>query len=371
MMSKTTKSLGLRAGALVVAVLLALTGCASSEGGDGAAGGDGYRVALSMSYSGNDWQGEAANLIKVAANKEPLKSKISELKVFVSGTEAQNQISQIQQMIASKYDVIVIYPISPTALNTVIKQGCDQGIVMMTYDASVTEPCAHNVTFDQADAGKKTAEALADMMGNKGNVVMITGVAGTSVDEARTAAADAVFKERGIKVLDRCAGDWAQGPAGECMNRFLAAFDNIDGVWAQVGGPAILDALDAAGKPYIPIASESENRFRLAMVDPAYIKKGLKGVSYGSPPWQGVAALTMAVRSLDDGTKLDPVIDVGYPFLNQSQIKVCANGTEADMKGGCNAFTSSDVSAGFMADWYDEKWTPGFTLGEVRSGKAS
>jgi ribose transport system substrate-binding protein len=72
-----------------------------------------------MSYSGNDWQGEAANLSKVAAAKEPLKSKISELKVFVAGTEAQNQISQIQQMIASQYDVIVIYPISPTALNPV------------------------------------------------------------------------------------------------------------------------------------------------------------------------------------------------------------------------------------------------------------
>ena len=355
-------------GALALAVLIT-SACGGGAGG-AQGGGDGkYRIALSMSYSGNDWQGEAANLVKVSAAKEPLKSKIEKLDVFVAGTEAQNQISQIQQMIVSGYDAIIIYPISPTALNNVIKQGCDAGIVMMTYDAQVTEPCAHNVTFDQKEAGKVTAEALADLMGNKGNVVLITGVAGTSVDEDRTSAAKAVFQERGITVLDQCAGNWAQGPAGECMNRFLAAFNNIDGVWAQVGGPAVLDALDAAGKPYIPILSESENRFRLALVDPTYTSKGLTGASYGSPPWQGAAALKLAIDSLDTGKKLEQTIDVGYPFLKQDQIKTCENGTLDDMKNGCNAFTSSRISAGFMADWYDEKWTPNITLDEVASGQ--
>ena len=356
------------AGVALAGLLLAATSACASE--DAGAASDGkYRVALSMSYSGNDWQGEAANLIQVAAQKEPLAAKVSEVKAFVAGTEAQNQISQIQQMIADGYDAIIMYPISPTALNSVIKQGCDAGILMMAYDASVTEPCAHNVTFDQKEAGTRTAEALADLMGNTGNVVMITGVAGTSVDADRTDAAKAVFEERGISVLDQCAGNWAQGPAGECMNRFLAAFDDIDGVWAQVGGPAVLDALDAAGKPYIPIASESENRFALALTDPKYTDNGLSGVTYGAPPWQGAAALRMAIDSLDSGQQLEHVIDVGYPFLTQDQIKPCENGTLEDMQAGCNAFTSSTVPAGFMADWYNEKWTQGITLDEVLSGK--
>lgn len=357
----------------MAALLLLLSACGSGESPGGGPGGGGegkYRVALSMSYSGNDWQTEAANLLKVTVDKEPLASKIDKLDVFVSGTEAQHQVSQIQQMIASQYDVIVIYPISPTALNGVIKRGCEAGIVMMTYDSSVTEPCAHNVTFDQKEVGKVTAEELADLMGNKGNVVLITGVAGTSVDADRTAAAMAVFKERGIKVLGQCAGDWAQGPAGVCMNGFLAAFNEIDGVWAQVGGPAVLDALDAAGKPYIPIISESENRFRLALADPAYTDNGLTGASYGSPPWQGAAAVRLAIDSLENGTELDPMIDVGYAYLTQGMIDTCKEGTRQDMKAGCNAFTGSKVPAGFMADWYDEKWTADITLDEVLSGKA-
>ena len=45
--------------------------------------------------------------------------------------------------------------------------------------------------------------------------------------------------------------------------------------------------------------------------------------------------------------------------------------TLEDMQAGCNAFTSSEVPAGFMADWYDAKWTKDITLDKVLSGKAS
>lgn len=358
------------AAGLVLALALGACSAGGGSGGSGESKDAGpYRVALSMSYSGNDWQGEATNLIKVAAEKAPLKDKVKEVKVFVAGTEAQKQISQIQQMIAQKFDIIVIYPISTTALNGVIKQGCDAGITMMTYDSQVTEPCAHNVTFDQADAGKKTAEALAGFMNDKGNVVMITGVAGTYADEQRTKAAEAVFKERGIKILGKCAGDWAQGPSGQCMSQFLASFDNIDGVWAQAGGPAVLQALDAKGKKYIPIAGESENQWRLALADPEMKAKGLQGVSYGAPPYQGAAALRLAVDSRSSGKKLDSTIDVGYDFFTQDQIKTCEDGTAEELAQGCNAFTSKEVSSGFFADWYSDEWTKGISLSEVISGK--
>ena len=350
--------------ALIAASALALTGCAGGNdaaGGGEASGDGGYKVALSMSYSGNDWQGEAQSLIYAAAASDSLKDKVDSVKTFISGTDAQTQISQIQQMISAKYDAIIIYPISPTALNQVIKQGCDAGIQMFTYDAVVTEPCAHNVTFDQAEFGKTGAEYLADLMGNKGNVVMITGVAGTSVDEDRTNAAKKVFDERGIKVLDSCAGDWAQGPAGECMSRFLAAFDNIDGVWSQVGGVAVPDAFQAAGRPYVPMIAEAENTFRLRLQDPEYTKNGLQGGSIGSPPWQGAAALSMAVQAIE-GKEFPATIDVGYDWVPQEDLKMCETGSVQELEAGCNTFKAGTVSDGFMADWWSAEWTPGIDL---------
>ncbi|MGO8264534.1 substrate-binding domain-containing protein, partial [Rhizobium ruizarguesonis] len=52
---------------------------------------------------------------------------------------------------------IVVYPISPTAINQVVKAACAKGVKIIAYDAEITEPCAYNVTIDQAEAGRKTA----------------------------------------------------------------------------------------------------------------------------------------------------------------------------------------------------------------------
>jgi len=352
--------------ALVAAAALALVGCSSDDGGGDAQGDGGYDIALSMSYSGNDWQSQAQSLVYAAAESDELKDKVNKVETFIAGTDAQTQISQIQQMISAQYDAILIYPISPTALNQVIKQGCDAGIQMFTYDAVVTEPCAHNVTFDQAEFGKVGAEYLADLMGNEGNVVLITGVAGTSVDEDRTNAARAVFEERGIEVLDSCAGDWAQGPAGECMSRFLAAFDDIDGVWAQVGGIAVPDAFEAAGRPFVPMIAEAENTYRLRLQDPAYVDAGLRGGSAGSPPWQSAAALHMAVQAIE-GEEFPSTIDVGFDWATQEDIKLCESGSLEELETGCNTFPEGAVSDGFMADWWSPEWTPGIDLETVLS----
>ncbi|MGO8070721.1 substrate-binding domain-containing protein, partial [Rhizobium leguminosarum] len=66
----------------------------------------------------------------------------------------------------------------------------------------ILTPFAYNVTIDQAEAGRKTAEWLVDKIGGKGNIVMVTGVPGTSVDTARTAADKEVFaKHPDIKIV--------------------------------------------------------------------------------------------------------------------------------------------------------------------------
>jgi ribose transport system substrate-binding protein len=96
---------------------------------------------------------------------------------------------------------------SPTGLNGVIHQVCSAGILVVSYDNVVTAPCALKVNTDQFAFGQTLAQFLATALHGKGNVVMITGVAGTQVDEQRNAGADAVWKANpGIKVIARYTG---------------------------------------------------------------------------------------------------------------------------------------------------------------------
>ena len=98
---------------------------------------DHYKVFLDMSYSGNSWQASAANGIKALAGTPPYDKSV-EFKTVISGTDVQHQISDLQSMIAAGANAIIMYPLSPTALNRVIKQACAR--TSCSPRITVTEP---------------------------------------------------------------------------------------------------------------------------------------------------------------------------------------------------------------------------------------
>jgi ABC-type sugar transport system, periplasmic component len=103
-----------------------------------------FKIFLSMSYIGNDWQAEAANMLKAMALHKDYADKV-DLQVQVAGPNAQKQIQQINSMVQAGADAIVVYPISPTALNNAVKNACAKGVVVIAYDSIISEPCAYNV----------------------------------------------------------------------------------------------------------------------------------------------------------------------------------------------------------------------------------
>src|SRR5262249_59988895 len=97
------------------------------------------KTLLCQSYIGNGWQGEAANMVKARAAYKGMADKVN-LEVQVAGPNAQRQIQQINAMVQAGAEAIVVFPISPTALNQVVKSACDKGVKIFAYDAEITEP---------------------------------------------------------------------------------------------------------------------------------------------------------------------------------------------------------------------------------------
>ena len=141
---KQMRKLPLMIAAGCLAGLLAVPGRAEAA--------DKHKIFLSMSYIGNDWQAEAANMVKAMAASADMQDKIA-LEVQVAGPDAQRQIQQINSMVQAGAEAIVVYPISPTALNQVVRAACRKGVMIIAYDAQITEPCAYNVSIDQEEAG--------------------------------------------------------------------------------------------------------------------------------------------------------------------------------------------------------------------------
>jgi ribose transport system substrate-binding protein len=354
--------------------------CAAMLMAPGAADAAGkYKIFLSMSYVGNDWQSEATNLVKAEAATPEMRDKV-DLEVQVAGTDAQKQIQQINSMVQAGAKAIIVYPVSPTALNRAIKNACSKGVVVVAYDSEVTEPCAHNVTIDQHEAGRATAEWLAKTLNGKGNIVMVTGVPGTSVDRARTDGAKEVFaKYPGIKIVAEGVGMWSQATAKTELSKILAtnSWDKIDGLWMQVGCFTAASMELEAGVPDNKIracAGESSNGHRVQMLPPgtvkgsgAYRSIGYPSISYGSPVYSGAYALKLAVAKLD-GKDVPSHVTLKLPLVETSQSKLCTSGSVDELKSGCTAFQPDKVPPGWFADIYSDQ-TQELGLGAALTGK--
>lgn len=341
-----------------------------------------HKIFLSMSYIGNDWQAEAANMVKAMAAHKDFADKV-DLQVQVAGPNAQRQIQQINAMVQGGADAIVIFPISPTALNQVVKSACDKGVKVFAYDAEITEPCAYNVHIDQEEAGRVTAEWLVEKLGGKGDIVAITGVPGTSVDDQRTKAAKEVFaKHPDIKIVGEAVGMWSQAVARTELSKILATrnWDQIDGMWLQVGCyTANAMQLEAGKKPeeLLPCAGEGANGGRIQMLPVGtevegaaspYAPLGAPRISYASPPYSGALALKLAVQALE-GKEVPKKVVLPLPVVTSETIKLCQEGTWQEMKDGCNAFLPSLVSnPGWFASIFSEE-TPEIGLNAALVGQ--
>lgn len=325
-------------------------------------------VYLSLSYSGNAWQSEAANIVKALAATPPY-DKLVELREVISGTDVQAQISAYESMIAAGAAGIISFPVSPTGLNRTIHKGCEKGVLFFMYDATVTEPCAYNVSYITAGFGENTAQALVNALGGKGKIFLSRGVPGNSVDKRHTDGAISVFKRYpGIQVIAEYYGMWSDQTTQSETAKALAAHPDVEGIWAQAGEDGAVKALLATGREkLVPMTGENSNGFRLALANPDYQKRGFVGVSSGSPPATAGYAFKLMTEMLTKGRKL-PTHNIEYPlpWVPAEGVKLCAGQM---FEGGCNTFPHGQVPDSFVTEVFEAKLLPELSLTTALEGK--
>jgi ribose transport system substrate-binding protein len=278
-----------------------------------------YRIALSNSYIGNKWRIEMENLYKAALQMEPYKSEVKGT-WYNSGNDVSKQSQQMSNLIAERVDAIVINAASPTGLNGIIRQATSRGILVVSFDNVVTAPTALKVNTNQYKFGQMGAEWLAKEMGGKGNLIMVTGVAGTFVDSDRNKGAEDTWaKHPGIKVVNKFTGMWDSATAERNTAAVLPSLPQIDGIWCQGGTDGVLKAFIAAKRALPPTAGEGENGFRKFMI--GYMDHKVRGISIGQPPFLVVISLELARRVLNGSMKKGD-IEIPFPYVTQDTVKV-------------------------------------------------
>ena len=300
--------------------------------GTGVADTSDKRIALSNNYAGNSWRQAMLESWAKVTGQAVTDGVVAAADAFTTAeNQATEQAAQIQNMILQGYDAIVVNAASPTALNGAIKEACDAGIVVVSFDGIVDEPCAWRVAVDFEAMGKSQLDYLKTALPDGGNLLEIRGLAGVFVDDAISAGIHAGVAENAqFKIAGSVHGDWAQDVAQKAVAGILPSLPEIAGVVTQGGdGYGAAQAFAAAGRP-MPIIIMGNRQDELKWWKEQKDANGYTTMSVSIAPGVSTLAFWVAQQILDGK---DVPKDLTVPFLRIDQDTLEAN-LETTPEGG-------------------------------------
>ena len=272
----------------------------------GSGGGGSYKIGFSNPLGvGNGFREEQLCTAKAQA----LVSGQVESGTWIHrNTDAQGQLSDIRDLIAADVDAIVFNPLDPEALNPALDEAQAAGIKTIAIDAAVTDPETVNLSNDQVEYAYKGAKWLFEQMGGEGAVWYTRGIPGHPADTDRDEGFKKALAENpGITVVPGAEGvhtNWDPATATQLANDFIASgeYDNIQGIWTSGMDSQVVDAIKAAGKPFVPIVGADLRAFVEQLLNVSGDYEGLKGIAVYNPAAVGGAGVKLALQLLNGET---------------------------------------------------------------------
>jgi len=310
---------------LVVSLLItALVGCGgqnsqpapadSKPDGEQTSGGKKYVIANTPKMVGIAWW----DRMEVGNKEFAAETGHEVFQVGSSKADPADQVKTIEDVIAQGVDAINVIPVSPEALEPVLKKARDAGIVVISHEASNQQNVDYDIeAFRNEDYGAHLMENLAREMGGEGGYVIMVGALTMASHQEWAAAAIKYQEEHYPKMYQVTAmvESMAQGGSQEgsykVAKEIIAAHPDIKGFIGMdmTNAPGIAMAVEEAGKAgQIAITGTS-----LVSVVRDYLENGtIKTISFWDPAIAGKAMCSLAVKVLE-GEEIKDGIDLGVP----------------------------------------------------------
>lgn len=260
------------AGAVAAAVAAAVgTTLATTAGAARTAPNASYTFVLSNNFLGNDWRPQVERLAQLTAKAAPFAGKVN-LKVVNSQNTNQAQIADLNSIIQTKPDVLLLIAGSTTAVVPSVERACKAGILVFTLSTPVNVPCVYNLNQDFHAGNVAMGQWMAKVLHGKGSVFVDHGITGLDISEQIESGFRAGLKKYGpgIKVDGTFVGQYAAGPEQSGISNLLVAHPDVSGVMTQGYCTPVFNALKAAGKPPVPAICYGYNGEMTACAQPGH-----------------------------------------------------------------------------------------------------
>ena len=281
----------------------------------------GYTAAISFHYGGNDWA--TSQLQGLEATFKDLGIEV--VAVTDADFSAEQQVSDIETIMANKPDILVSIPTDATATSDAFKRAAAEGTKIVFMDNVPANMTAGNdyvscVSADNYGNGCIAAELMGEALGGKGQIGMVY----YDVDFFTTNQRDQGFRDTiaanypDIEIVTE-QGFTDENGCSEQGDAILTQNPMIDGIYASWDIPmeGVLSSVRASGL--------TPDDIKLTSIDlgnniAKEIAEGtVVGVGAQLPYDQGVAEATLAAQALL-GKETPPYVVVDAKKVSSSNI---------------------------------------------------
>ena len=161
-----------------------------------------------------------------------------DLTVVSADDDVTKQNNDINDMITSGIDALIVNPINAEGIAPAIEACTNADIPVITVDRNINEGYTAYVGRDNEEMGRLVGEALVELLGGKdaaeGTIQEIQGTAGDTVMMARRDGFEAAVAEApGLEVVQSAYCDYTRSKAVTATQDLLQSNDNIVAVYGH------------------------------------------------------------------------------------------------------------------------------------------
>lgn len=211
--------------------------------------------------SGSPVAAALAAEIRRQAEESKAAGEIAELLIETPGgaggeVTAADQVRAFEQLVRKGADIIIAQPLSGEALVGAVNAAGEKGVPTVTFTGYVASPYALNISPNGYDAVAQHVARGAEMIGGEGNMLIVQGIEGMTVNTTSVETAKKVVEPcEGIEVVGSPSGEFSDPGAKSAVMSFLASHPGeIDLVYQVASmGAGVFAGFADSGRDQMPL----------------------------------------------------------------------------------------------------------------------
>lgn len=309
--------MGTRRGPVAVALVAAmalLAGCSTSGAGGGD---DDGTITVGATFPVLDqFLQTVADAMEAQAEAQGV-----DLTIVAADEQTDTQLGQVENFISQGVDAIIVVPVDTDAAGPMTAAAQDAGVPLVYVNRRPSDLPAGvpYVGSDSLYAGTVEMEALAELAGGEGNVVILQGDPANEATVLRSQGCqDVVDANPDMEVTKVQAGNWSREEGLAIMENWIQSGDPIDVVCSNNDEMALgaIQALKTAGMlEDVVVGGVDATADALA----AMAAGELEVTVFQDAEGQGAGGIDAAV-ALANGETVEDVVDVPYQLVTPENL---------------------------------------------------